>query len=491
MRKTDVRRPFLTGLLCLAVTAVFAAAQPRQAVVIDTDGAPDDMRAISMMLAAPELQVLAVTGSQGSLPAASSARHARRLLDAYHHEGVPVGIGEASSEALPPWRGFAEDFEWGPTQGDEGAALPGAAEVLRPVVLDAPGRVTLVALGGLQTYTAWLEAHPRMLGRIARVVWYAGPDADSFNRKLAPGAAEQLAAWGLKLEVVAGPEEALPCGPALLERLAAQSNPYARRVYAAHQDKKVLRKARAGHMALWDDWVGLYLQRPDLFVRRKAPDVGGVLLRPADSLRGAAAYRHLASVYASASQTPHRVFEGFPVQASLYKEAVAGILDSCLRRHGTREWKAVVITNEVHGHTGIYSIVGAKMGVRALEYFQAEVNQLEALTYAGRKPPLSCFNDGLQISTGATVGQGLLTVADTVLKTPVAEFRFRGQAIRMRLREAVAQRMRRDLRQGIAEHGLLTPAYWDYVEALGLRYWLAFDRHAMFTLEPLNHPHKP
>jgi len=84
------------------------------------------------------------------------------------------------------------------------------------------------------------------------------------------------------------------------------------------------------------------------------------------------------------------------------------MLNKTIGKFGLVEWKAISMTNEIHGHTGIYSIIGAKMGIRAMEYFNVGVNNLEEVTtFAGNNSPLSCFNDGVQISTGATIGQVL------------------------------------------------------------------------------------
>ena len=77
-----------------------------------------------------------------------------------------------------------------------------------------------------------------------------------------------------------------------------------------------------------------------------------------------------------------------------------------------KEWKIVVLTNEFHEHMGIYSILGAKMGLRAREYFHLGIDELEILSFAGSTPPVSCLNDGLQVSTGATLGHGTITLGE-------------------------------------------------------------------------------
>lgn len=65
----------------------------------------------------------------------------------------------------------------------------------------------------------------------------------------------------------------------------------------------------------------------------------------------------------------------------------------------------------LHGHLGPYLVAGIRMGLLALRqlnnpgYFG-----LRAESEAGRTPPLSCLNDGVQIGSGCTAGKGNLRV---------------------------------------------------------------------------------
>jgi formylmethanofuran dehydrogenase subunit E len=62
---------------------------------------------------------------------------------------------------------------------------------------------------------------------------------------------------------------------------------------------------------------------------------------------------------------------------------------------------------QLHGHLGPMLVFGARMGMAALKavdaegYFDVEVRCEGPMA----KPPASCFLDGLQISTGATLGK--------------------------------------------------------------------------------------
>lgn len=66
---------------------------------------------------------------------------------------------------------------------------------------------------------------------------------------------------------------------------------------------------------------------------------------------------------------------------------------------------------KLHGHAGPYLNLGIKMGLLALKildvkgYFDLSVEA--ELEYSR---PMSCFIDGLQISTGCTIGKGNITV---------------------------------------------------------------------------------
>ncbi|NJK86924.1 MAG: hypothetical protein HC906_14035 [Bacteroidales bacterium] len=100
------------------------------------------------------------------------------------------------------------------------------------------------------------------------------------------------------------------------------------------------------------------------------------------------------------------VFNAFPDERRLFNYDVRQIMDSAIARYGHDEWKACVITDEFHGHLGVFSIVGVKMGIKAREIFGVGPDELTVVSSAGLVPPYSCLNDGIQVSTGATLGQG-------------------------------------------------------------------------------------
>jgi pyrimidine-specific ribonucleoside hydrolase len=176
----------------------------------------------------------------------------------------------------------------------------------------------------------------------------------------------------------------------------------------------------------------------------------------------------------------HVVFEQFPIEPSLFRADLRPLVPEIIARHGREEWRICVLTNEIHHHLGIYSILGAKMGLKAREHLGASLGSLRVTSFAGSQPPVSCFNDGLQLSTGATLGHGNIELAATGPARVEADFWAGGEGVKMRLKAPFERSVQADVARAVEEHGNLTPAYFVCVRGLALRYWLQWSRHELF-----------
>jgi pyrimidine-specific ribonucleoside hydrolase len=174
---------------------------------------------------------------------------------------------------------------------------------------------------------------------------------------------------------------------------------------------------------------------------------------------------------------------GFPVKRELYTYDVRLIMDSAITRYGLDEWKACVLTDEFHGHLGVFSIVGAKMGMRARDFFGIGTDLLEVVSYAGTKPPFSCMNDGIQVSTGATLGQGTIKVESHTISKPTAIFTYKGQSIKITLNPEYLAQVKADIHKGITQFGLADENYWSLIRQNALIYWMEWDRNKIFEVE--------
>jgi formylmethanofuran dehydrogenase subunit E len=179
------------------------------------------------------------------------------------------------------------------------------------------------------------------------------------------------------------------------------------------------------------------------------------------------------------------VFRNFPVNPGEYAEDVAPYVVEMIHRWGEEEFRLGVITNELHGHLGIYAIIGTKMGLKAREYFGTGPDHLQVVSYAGQKPPLSCMNDGIQVSTGATLGHGLISISDSPDKLPQADFSFKGKTIRIKLKEEYREQFKNDISGIIKDVGLDSPDYWLRVRQQAIYYWRQLDREKIFDIEEL------
>ncbi len=465
-------------ILSFRYPAIADSGKPSHYVVIDTDGSLDDFRAINMFLAGHDFNVLGITASQGSLSQGEVFDKVGALLYTYYHNGIPIGAGESLSKPLPAWSGFARQINWGKQVG---LKKQSAVDVIEKAVDGCAEKVTLVALGPLTNYARWIKQTRHSLDKIEKLVWYCEPEkSGSFNYVTDSLAWMDIMGSKVPLVMVSKGKRTLSPDQDYMSALQQPGNIYTKTILDVLNTPVVKEKLKQGHAGLWDDLVPLYLSHPDLFDVEKKDGYENAMLK--QTVSAAKIYGDIAEILHSKTAAMNRVFTTFPIQQNLYKKDYAEIIPGTISDFGLAEWKAITLTNEVHGHTGIYSIIGAKAGIRACEYFNVGVNNLYAISFAGNKPPLSCFNDGIQISSGATIGQGLITVSDTVIKRPTVIFRFNNQSVKFTLNEDVAQKMQKDIQKGIEQFGM-TPAYWQYVEKLARDYWVNFDRHQIFQID--------
>ena len=477
---------FIILIAAFGFAAQAHSGKPKYHIIIDTDGAIDDMRAISMFLAHNDTRVLAITCSQGTLAPDSVFLKVKALLKAFHHEGIPVAVGEKLDRELPPWAVYTQKVQWATRAMPQlSPSIIKPDELISSVIENYSEKITLLALGSLKTYADWIEQHPDYVGKIERIVWYNNPYIDSdFNESVSPQSYEYFKQNDIPLEIVGNFAGSYAINESYLETIKGSNSKYASQIAFVHQHPEIVSRIKQQHLQLWDDLAALYISVPILFQSEKASNnVSHVTLH--DQIPEHVVHQAIKAMLESGTQTTNRVFNTFPVDADLYKPDYAEMLESTIRKYGRNEWKAISMTNEIHGHTGIYSIIGAKMGMRAMEYFNVGVNNLVIRSFAGNKPPLSCFNDGIQISTGATIGQGLITVSDTVLNVPTITATFNGCRIKISLKPEIAAQMQKEIKYGVETCGLLTEQYWIYIEKLAIQYWREFDRNEIFIIEKL------
>jgi inosine-uridine nucleoside N-ribohydrolase/formylmethanofuran dehydrogenase subunit E len=475
--------------IVLFFTCASLLAQPLQAklkhtLIIDTDCGFDDMRAITLLLSRSEVDIKAIVTSDGSLSPSEGAEKIRALLHEFSRDQIPVAAGYELDGINPPFRRFVESINWGDRKNEDVSGLDAPDRILN-ILSSEDEKITLVCLGPLTNIVKALSKNNDMLSGIDRIIWYnetINPPA-GFNYECDKKSADALLKSNVRIDVISNLGQNNALFDSTIINTCFNSKTTAARVLSNVLDQKqVIEKQREGHFKLCDDLVALYITNPELFsinsdmgrlnIRYNTDyDVPGIKEAIDDMIEGSYVSEH------------NIVFNRFPAQREMFNYDIRPIIDTVITLYGTEEWKVVVMTDEFHGHLGVFSIVGAKMGIKARELFGVGPDVLEVTSFAGSQPPYSCLNDGIQVSTGATVGMGLIHVAKGRKTSPSALFSYDGRTIRISLKKEYLDMVDEDINEGIVKFGLLDDGYWKLVRRNALKYWVDWDRNKIFDIE--------
>lgn len=230
-------------------------------IVLDTDMGTDadDALCLALALAAPEVELVAVTTV--SADATRRARIARRLLDLAGRPEVPVHAGEDAPSGGGGgflWLGDEGDFVLGPGEPAPVAAEPAVDALAR--LLRRDDGLEIVAVGPLTNLARLLEREPALATRIARLTVMGGhirrvaygehvfapgvdynlcSDADASLRVLSSGIPVRLVTADVTLATWIGPadlariEDAGTPFHTVLARAVRAWTPHMRTIFAA------------------------------------------------------------------------------------------------------------------------------------------------------------------------------------------------------------------------------------------------------------------
>jgi len=188
----------------------------------------------------------------------------------------------------------------------------------------------------------------------------------------------------------------------------------------------------------------------------------------------------------SVGDRPFLVLKALPSEAFSYQARAGELVRLGIpERFGHEEWAAIVLTNEVHQHVGIYTILGAKMGVRAREILETPTRAVNVIAETGSRPPTSCVLDGLQVALGSTLAQDLIHAPSVARPQVAAVFEYKGRKVRLSLKQEFQKQVDDIILAAAEECGNLTPAYFERIEVSSYRVWAEFDRHTIFVEETL------
>jgi pyrimidine-specific ribonucleoside hydrolase len=183
-------------------------------ILIDCDPGHDDMMALMLACASPELELVGVTTVAGNQTGEKTWRNALRTLTLIGRTGIPAARG-ADRPLLRPLTVAPEIHG---VSGLDGADLPepafkGLAEkassFLVRTIMSSPSPLTLVPTGPLTNVALALLQEPALGRKLERIVLMGGAVADSnitpsaeFNIYVDPEAAKIVFASGIPIVMV-------------------------------------------------------------------------------------------------------------------------------------------------------------------------------------------------------------------------------------------------------------------------------------------------
>jgi pyrimidine-specific ribonucleoside hydrolase len=468
---------------------IFAPAQPipvkdHHHIVIDTDCGLDDLRAIGILLSCSNVIIDAVLTCDGNLSPNEGAEKVAMLVRIFDKQAPIIATGRALPGIDPAWRKFNQGIQLG-VKDPAAVVNQGALYALTAILQKPSEKITLVCLGPLTLVAQLFEKHPDLASNLERIIWYNESVAPlkGFNYACDTASARAVLASGKRIDVVRNlyPEE--PFYDSELENMyLTEKTDLAGLMHIL--SPHTMASKQKNHSGPWDELVSLYLINPELFDMSPLRIPSSVRMNTDHNL---AALREVMKDLLCGSYEPSNnvVFKRFPDNPRMFAYDIRFMVDSVIALYGIEEWKAVVMTDEFHGHLGVFSIMGAKMGIRAREYFKTGPDELRVVSFAGNHPPYSCMNDGIQVSTGATLGMGTIQLSHDSISMPSAIFTHEGISIKLSLKQEFLDTLNADIGKGIRQFGLMDDGYWKMIRRNALKYWLEWNRNKIFDLEHL------
>ena len=480
---------FLAILIPLGLEA--GAHEIRIPVIVDTDVGLDDVRALSMLLNSGAVDIRLIATSDGAVSPQTGSRNLKRILKYYKRGDIKVVEGKISDKPAPPWRSWSKDIRWdgnsgGPAKEAKGAS---AAEEIVKVLKSTNEKILYICFGPLTNLAEALRLDPSIKNSIYRLLYFgAHPDdpLPGWNTSRDPDSALLVFDSKIQIYSMSLPRNKLVHFDArLYKKIKTIKTPTAILVAGIHEPPAVKRLLDENHFYVWDEMIVIYLNRPSLFNFIPSPDHPRVMSLKAFEIEDVhEIYLKLLGNPADFHLKPRQsvVLTNFPSEPALFRKDLRPYVTKIIKKYGFEEWKACLLTNELHRHLGMYSIIGAKMGVRAREILEAPFDVLKVISFAGKAPPLSCMNDGLQVSTGASLGRGAIEVSEKDYK-PEAIFLYREIKLKLRLKPIWEANIKQDIEAALKKYGGLNPEYFAHVRKLSIRYWIDLDRQDIFDEE--------
>jgi pyrimidine-specific ribonucleoside hydrolase len=445
----------------------------KHTIIIDTDCSVYDLRAVSILLSHPGITVKAIIVSNGQVKAGEGFARMNKLLKESQADTIPLFLGEPHDV-----KNKENKKDNNKTTVKNFMILP--KELFQP----ADTELTIVCLGPLTNITREKENNPLFRERVEEIIWYVDSvnPFNGFNYTSDKTSADQLLNSGIRFNAISNLDKATPVFDSELISQCRRSGTVISKALLCISAVTLSSEEKGNNLSIIAEEVAaFFLGNHELFEitpRESSLNIrfntvhNTPLLKEVirDMINGQYRSGHFVALY------------GFPVNTELYVYDVRQILKPAISKYGIEEWKACTLTDEFHGHLGVFSIVGAKMGILARDFFGIGTDLLEIGSYAGSVEPFSCMNDGLQVSTGATLGQGTIHLINDTIARPQAVFTYNNKSVLIKLKDEYLKEIKSVIARGVRNYGLQDEDYWNLIRQTSIKFWLEWNRNEIFDL---------
>ncbi|MCD6271467.1 MAG: nucleoside hydrolase [Deltaproteobacteria bacterium] len=462
-------------------------------VIVDTDAALDDIRAVIMLINSGMADIPLIVTSDGAASPMAGAVNLRRLLDQFEINNTKIAAGRILGKSAPQWRTLSEDICLPEkTRRSVLNTVPanGAHQIVKRLKA-GNSNVVYLCLGPLTNLADALLIEPEIKSRISRIIYFgASPESPypGWNTTRDMNSANVVFNSGLPIYCFGLQNKKLPhFDSSLYKQIGSLNTPASRLVTSIHKTAAAQKLLAENHFYVWDELAVIFMNRPPLFkftpVKFTPEEENSLIMYLSSYDRKGVHTTYLKLLgFAADSHIPSRhpvLLKEIPTDPSFFREDIQPFVKKIIEKHGLEEWKAALLTNEFHRHLGIYSIIGAKMGIRAREILHAPMDGIHVVSKAGTRPPLSCMNDGLQVASGASLGRGAIRVSGGAI-SPAAGFSYQGRKLTLKIKKEVSEMIKKDIDSAVLEFGGVNREYFAHIRKLSIDYWLELNRKKIF-----------
>lgn len=453
------------------------------AVVIDTDMGIDDAMTLAAALQAPQLRIAACVSSEGVQDRRDAADALGRMLYLFNRGDVKLHEGAAPTAAAspPPFRPFASEAVERALSNPRGIT----PESFTPAAYrhDGPRKVLVFALGPLTNIAAAIN-DPAVVEGLDRVLVQGSPDpAGNWNLRRDPAAFEAVRRSGVPIEFITADAKGIkPADWAESGRVFGRHTSIGEAFALRLLTDRVRAHYTKGLFASFtDELVLLYAVDHDLFERISSENARFECYRPAN---GDAVTQVFTRLLDEGRQRKNRVvFKPGPLPTDILMPDVRLHAESIIARHGENEFFAMLLMNELHEHLGSYSILGVKMGLRAAELLNAPQHGMQVVSHSAARPPVSCLNDGILVSTGSTPGRALFKHEPGPAGSTRVCFAYNGRTIALSVKDEYRSKIQGTIDKLLEQYTLEDERYWLGVRRMSIDIWENWHRRDLFDVE--------